>query len=248
MKYGKTLGKISLLQLTLAYGERIPTSNERYGFYLYNRQDQYDYLGNPDLKPEQSWQGEFQFKQTYKNVEYSLNLFYHHTLNYVYSYVLSGYSQMTIGAKGLKTYQNIGYAVSEGMEGNVSVRLADQVSYLATIKYVYAETDAGNPLPLVPPFKLQHALRYTFKLVQFQMEHDYAMAQKRVNLDYGDIVTPSYHLLNIRVSRNFKARSGILQAGIACENLLDANYREHLDIGNIPRFGRGFLFNITFLF
>lgn len=248
LTYGKYLGKITFLQLSLGYGERIATSNERYGYYLFNRQDQYDYMGNINLKPEKSYQIEFQFKQEYKKFEYALNLFYHQTNDYIYAYKMVGYSQMTIGAYGLKIYRNIDFATTKGLEGNFKFKLLEQLSYLGSIKFVYAETCFGSPLPLVPPFKLQHALRYTIKLFQIQLEHDYGMAQNRVNLDYGDNVTPDFHLFNLRFSRNFRIKETNLQAGIACENLFNQNYREHLDIGNINRFGRNFLLNLTFMF
>jgi len=248
INYGKYFGEKTFLQLTLGYGERIATSNERYGYYLFNRQDQYDYIGNLNLKPESSYQADLLFKQDFKKVNYSLNLFYHHTNDYIYAYKMIGYSQMTIGALGLKTYKNIDYAISTGFEANVKIKLFEQLSYLGSIKYVYTETCFGIPLPLVPPLKLQQALRYNFKLFQVQLEHDYAISQTRVNLDYGDNITPAFNLFNLRVSKNIPIKATILQFSLACENIFNLNYREHLDIGKTKRFGRNFLCNLSFMF
>ncbi len=248
LAYSKRLKESTLMQLSLGYGERIPTSNERYGYYLFNRQDQFDYIGNLELKPEQSYQMELLFKQQFKKIEYSFNLFYHHIKDYIYSYQLVGFSQMTIGAYGLKTYKNIDYATSQGFEANLKAEITSRFSYIGSVKYVYAETNTGMPLPLVPPFKLQHALRYKYKLYQFQVEHDYAITQNRINIDYGDKVTPSFNLFNIRASRNIRIKSTVLQISLACENIFDYTYREHLDIGNIPRFGRNFSINLNFIF
>lgn len=246
--YVQKLTEKTKVQLSVGYSERIPTSNERYGFYLYNRQDQYDYIGNIQLTPEQSIQTEILVKQDFKKFNYSVNLFYHHVNNYIYAYQLEGYSQMTIGAKGLKTYENIQYAVNTGFELSANAQILEQLTYIGNVKYVYAFTYTGTPLALVPPLKLQHALRYTFHLFQFQLEHDYAMAQNRVNPDYGDVKTPSFNLFNIRASRNVAVKSTILQFSLACENMFDLNYREHLDIGQVPRFGRNFLINVNFIF
>lgn len=248
VNYGKYFGEKTYSQLSIGYGERLATSNERYGYYLFNRQDQYDYIGNLNLKPENSYQLEFLFKQEFKKIEYSLNLFYHHTNNYIYTYKMDGYSQMTIGAFGLKTYRNIDYAISKGFEANIKIKLLDQLSYLGSVKYIYTETCLGSPLPLVPPFKLQQALRYNVNLFQIQLEHDYAMSQTRVNIDYADNVTPAFNLFNLRVSKNIPIKSTILQFSLACENVFNQNYREHLDIGRITRFGRNFLFNLSFMF
>lgn len=248
LQYGKSFKEKFTLQLSAAYGERLPTNNERYGYYLYNRQDQYDYMGRLDLKPERSFQGELMLRRASKKLECSVNLFYHQTYDYVYAYVLNGFGGMTIGARGLKTYVNIPYSVSRGTEVSLKYRLSDDLTYVNAVKYVYAETTEGTALPLVPPLKIQQALRYKVKLTQFQLEYDYAAAQKRINKDFGDYATPDFHLLNLRVSRNLTIRSYIIQLGASCENIFDARYREHLDIGQVPRFGRNFFFHLSFLF
>ncbi|WP_317900026.1 TonB-dependent receptor [Aurantibacillus circumpalustris] len=248
LNYSKLFTGHLFLQLTFGYGERIATSNERYGYYLYNRQDQFDYIGNISLKPERSYQTELRIKKEFKKVEVSMNLFYHLTKDYIYSYKLDGYGQMTIGAFGLKTYKNIDYALSTGAEFTTKFNVTERLTHISSIKYVYAETHNGKPLPLVPPFKLQQALRFKIQLTQIQLEHDYAYAQNRINIDYGDRQTPSFHLFNLRIAQNIRIKSSILQLGIACENIFDQNYREHLDIGNIPRFGRNFLMNASLLF
>ena len=248
LAYSKKFKETIIAQFSVGYSERIPTSNERYGYYLFNRQDQFDYIGNIKLKPEQSYQMELLFKHQLKKIEYSVNFFYHHIQNYIYSYQLVGFSQMTIGAYGLKTYKNIDYATSRGFEANFKGHITSQMAYIASAKYIYAETNKGVPLALIPPFKLQHALRYNYKLFQFQFEQDFASAQTRINNDYGDKVTPYFNLYNFRASRNLRIKSTVLQLTVACENIFDANYREHLDIGNIPRFGRNFLMNLSFIF
>lgn len=246
--YSKVFKETITTQFTAGYGERIPTSNERYGYYLFNRQDQFDYIGNINLKPEQSYQAELQFKQRLKKIECSVNFFYHYIQNYIYSYQLVGFSQMTIGAYGLKTYKNIDYATTRGFEANIKAQLTNKFTYIASGKYICAQTNNGTPLPLTPPFKLQQALRYNYKLFQFQLEHDYATTQNRINSDYGDKVTPYFNLYNFRASRNLRIKSTLLQITIACENILDKKYREHLDIGGVPRFGRNVLLNVSFIF
>ena len=246
--YSKRFKERTTGRLSVGYGERIPTSNERYGYYLFNRQDQYDYIGNLNLNPEQSYQAELLFKQEYKKIQYSVNVFYHHTQNYIYAYQLTGFGQMTIGAYGLKTYKNIDAAISSGFEATVKIQLLNKLSYIGNMKYVQATTESGTPLPLVPPFKLQEALRYVSGLYQVQIEHDCAAKQAMVNVDYGDKITPGFNTFNFRASKNTRIKSSVLQLSIACENIFDTHYREHLDIGSIPRFGRNFMFNVNFIF
>lgn len=54
---------------------RVPTLQELYGFYLFNRMDNYDYLGNPDIKPETSWNFNFGFSVNRKKVNVEAKLF-----------------------------------------------------------------------------------------------------------------------------------------------------------------------------
>ncbi len=248
VQYGKNLGASFYSQVLIAMGSRVATANERYGYYLFNRQDQFDYIGNLDLKPEVSYQAEWLTRFTKKHVECSVNLFYHQIKDYIYSYRLAGYGPMTIGALGLKTYTNIPYATSSGGEFTFKGSLNEHFTYMGSAKYVYAFTNTGSPLPLVPPFKLQQSLRYNIELWQLQLEYDYAAAQSRINKDYGDKATPDFHLFNFRISRNVKLGPGILQLSAACENIADVRYREHLDIGQVPRFGRSFNFNLSYIF
>jgi iron complex outermembrane receptor protein len=105
---------------------------------------------------------------------------------------MMGLSAMTIGAFGLKTYKNIDFAVSKGFEGSLKIEPFSNLNYLGTIKYIYAKTNTGLPLPLIAPLKIQQAIRYQIKQFQFQLEHDFAAKQSRVNRDYGDRVTPAF--------------------------------------------------------
>lgn len=248
LQYSKSFGQVVVAAFRIGYGERIPTSNERYGYYLFNRQDLFDYVGNLALKPERSVQAEWQFRYKAKNLEFSANFFYHLVNDYIYAYRITNAGAMTIGARGLKSYTNISKAYSRGTEISLKYRLRERLTYMSNAKYVYALAEDGKPLPLVAPFKWQQALRYHHRLWQAQVEYDYAAAQKRINPDYGDVVTPSFHLFNLRLARNFAIGKCIIQCAAACENIFDVNYREHLDIGQVPRFGRNFSLNLGLLF
>ncbi|MCG9879230.1 MAG: TonB-dependent receptor, partial [Bacteroidia bacterium] len=65
--------------ISMGYAERNPSSNERYGFYLFIPMDAFDYLGNPDLHKEKSWQLEYNVRQEKRNYSWSVQPFYHLT-------------------------------------------------------------------------------------------------------------------------------------------------------------------------
>jgi len=242
--YTKVWESAARTKFTLSYGERVPTNNERYGFYLYNRQDQFDYVGNIRLNPERSIQAELMFYFEEGRFSFTTNVFYHRINDLIYAQVLEGFGQMTIGALGLKTYKNIPFANSFGSELSFSAVLSDKLSHIAALRYVYSETNFSEPMPLVPPLKLQQALRFRHNLWVIQAEHDFAASQRRINVDYGDRRTPGFNLFSVRASRNFPYKSMVFQGGFAVENIFDTSYREHLDIGSILRYGRNFQLNV----
>lgn len=235
-------------RLTVAYGERIPSTNERYGYYLFNPQDQYDYLGRPGINPERSLQTELLIKKEWKKVSVSFNGFLHHISDYIYAVELKELSPVTNGAGGVKTYQNISFATMKGFEISGEADFWGDFHYVASTKFAFGNTFDGKPLPLVPPFKLQHALKYSVGKYAILAEHDYSMAQHRVNPDYKDRKTSAFHILNLRISCNFNFTGRLMQVSASCENLFNGNYREHLDIGNIPRQGRNILLGVSYRF
>lgn len=234
--------------LVLGYAERLPSSNERFGYYLYNPMDNYDYLGNPDIKTEKSYQVEYVLRQEFKKLQWSFQPFAHRTPDYIYTYIIlpKEYS-MTYGANGVKTYKNISYAQQFGAEATLSYRFTDAVQYRANFKYIYAETQSGQALPWVAPFKVQQALRYLLAGYQFQFEHSYSAAQNRINKDFGERATPAFNLYNLRASKSFIHKKHTFQGAIAVENIFNKTYHEHLDVGYIPRMGRNFSFTLGYI-
>lgn len=248
LSYSRKFKKKIETTLTAAYGERLPTTNERYGYYLYIRMDGFDYLGNPDLKPESAWQGELKVKVDIGKIQPSVNLFYHHIENYIYPFVYPRYTSMTIGARGVKGYSNLKSANLQGLEAAVSYLPARKVFYMATVRYTYATASNGTPVAQVPPLKIQHALRYEHRLFQLQAEYDWAATQQRINPESAERPTSSWHVVNIRLARKIQFSRSVIQLSTSCENIFDTWYREHLDWGNIGRPGRNFVFTITFAF
>lgn len=234
--------------ISLGYAERNPSSNERYGFYLFIPMDAFDYLGNPDLAKEKSWQIEYQLRQEKRKYSWSVQPFYHLTQDYIYTRLLPDYSAMTIGARGVKTYENIDFAFQTGAEASVQMRLTDVIQYRGNLRYIYAETLGGKPLPLVNPLKYQHALRGKWNELQVQIEHSYSAVQNRINLDFMERKTPAFHLFHIRSNYSLVLNKHTIQLAVSVENLLNKNYFEHTDILYVPRMGRNFTFSLGYIF
>jgi iron complex outermembrane receptor protein len=236
-------------KLVLAAGARLPTSNERLGLYLFNRADGYDYIGNLNLKPEQALQVDLINNFNIKKIAFTTTLFYHHIQNYIYAYVLPPtYSAMTIGARGVKTYQNIDYAKLMGFESTIGFKVYKQISYKANLRYTYGILNNGLYMQQVPPFKMINTIRFQNKTYQIQFEHFFANSQNLINPNFGEIKTASWHTFNTRFSITKTIKKSVFQLNIALENMFDNNYREHLDWGKIPQPGRNFAIGINYYF
>lgn len=223
---------------SLAYTEREPTASELYGFYLFNSHDGYDYIGNPELKKENALQGDITVIYQDNKSKIQLTGFYSRLFIYIFSTKENSFSAMTIGANGVKTYGTISNVSVTGAEATFMLKPFAKTDLVSTIKYTYGKTADNKPLPYIPPFKNVTSLRYQSTRFSLQIEYEAAAEQNRASTDAGEMTTPGYILLNLRGGYGFIIwRKQInLQTGI--ENILDKNYREHLDWGNIPRPGR----------
>lgn len=243
--YRRNLSGTLQVELRGGYGERVPTLNERYGYYLFNRMDGYDYLGSPALKNETSCDVDMMFSYFGEKVELQIVPFYKTIGNYIFGNVLENYSAMTIGAKGVKQNVNVAWARMTGVDVMILSNPFPAVQWITNIKYTRGSTSLREWMPLMPPVKAVTSMRYGLKKVHVQGELEWSAAQHRVSRSFGEKQTASYAILNLRAGWN-ASTSWQLNAGV--ENILDRNYREHLDWGGIPRPGRNIYMNMTFKF
>ncbi len=223
---------------SVGYAERIPTMNESYGFYLYNRFDGFDYVGNPELRNEQSLQSEITTHFQTEHYQIKVTGFLNHINNFIIGSTDGTLSAMTIGAHGVKIFTNLPFATMRGLEVSLFLHPQDNFDIISTAKYVYGIDNNSEPLQLIPPFKIISSARYRFESVTIQSELEYASSQNRVRTSVAEQTTAPYLLAHFRTSYIlvFDDQQVSLNGGI--ENLLNTNYRDHLDWSNIPRPGR----------
>src|SRR5690606_27580870 len=111
--------------------------SERYGIYLYNRMDNHDYIGNPDLKNEKALNGDLNLEFSENNLSWKLTAFASSVSRYITGITRPEYSVMTIGAAGVRTYENIPSALISGAESSFNYTFANRHFTLNnTWKYV----------------------------------------------------------------------------------------------------------------
>ena len=231
--------------LTLGYGERASTMNELFGFYLYNRFDGFDYIGNPEIQNEQSLQTELALRYHTDAVQIKATGFFNRIKNYLMGKPDVMISAMTVGAKGVKVYRNIPYAVISGGELTAVFHPTEMVDLISSIKYLRGEDDHSISLPLISPLKIVTSTRYRMNGLTLQTEIEYSSEQNKIRTEVGEQSTPSYSLANVRASYAMPVSSVSLVLNCGMENIFDLRYRDHLDWGGIPRAGRNMYVSAT---
>lgn len=231
-----------------AYAERMPTSSEFYGFYLFNAFDNYDYIGSTLLKKEQAYKADIILAYTKSNIQLSITPFAVRVNNYILGVFQQGLSAMTIQAKGVKQYENISYADMAGLEALIIIKAGSSLQFISTFKYNYGVDNNKDPLPLIAPFKNTSSIKKQLNKWSLQLDAETASAQNRVNIQAKETATPGFFKANIRVAYSdfWEQTSFRIDCGI--ENIFDAAYKEHLDWGKIYRPGRNIYAQLSYSF
>ncbi len=228
----------SSASVSLSYGERVPSVSEQFGFYLFNRLDGYDYLGDPDLNKERNIHLELGQHIQKNGFRLETSLFSYFFDDYIMGIYDPSLSNMTIGALGVKWNRNTGKARMMGGELSMFTPVLPGLSNKLDIKYVYGSDFEGEPLPQMPPLKINYSINQSIKGWNIQPEFIWSSAQNRISAKFNERSTDSFLLTNMGLSKNLKLKAGDLRTIISVNNIFDIAYREHFDIGSILRPGR----------
>ena len=228
--------------LNYSYGKRNLTVSEQYAFYIFNRLDSYDYIGNPYLKNESSNQLEFNLNLETDNLRLENSVYGYFFGDYIAGKVDSSLSAMTEGSKGVKIYGNIPSARILGFEQTADYKVSEKFRLINNIQYTYGKDNQEKYLPQMPPLMGTLSGRYTSGIYLLQGEAVWAASQNKVNSDYGETSTPSFLVFNLRSSVSL---FDVLTIDAGIENVFDVNYYEHLDWQKIPRPGRNIYVNLN---
>lgn len=220
------------------YGHRAPSVSEGYGYYIYNSFDRYDYIGNPDLKNEISYETNASagYKNDKLNVQAKVNYFY--IQNYIVGRILSLGSPMNYQSVGVKGYTSLKYAKLLNMSINASYEVGRNLHWKGNLTYARATDDKNGNLPFIRPLSYLTSIHYSYGNLGVQTSLNGDFTQRDFSPEYGEDETPAYMVWNISADYafNFNRFRAILQVG--AENLLNEYYSTYADWGNIPRVGR----------
>ncbi len=267
-----SISKSVSLRMSLGRGVRSPDMNERFIMFLPIGYDNYDYLGNPELKPEANHEADLSVVLDLENAgSIEAGYFFSYVTNYITAELLpeSEAKSQTAGVYGVKQFYNEDYVYLRGFE--ISYRSPDTYRWIAGVRmactrginpearaYIIEngevtgeKTIKNDPLPEIPPLEGSLDLGYAFfkkKLVPvFNLRM--VAAQKNISEAYMEDETPGFMLLNFNLSWRF---NDMLKFTGGISNILDKTYYEHLNRriiggrGNLYEPGRVFYMNIHF--
>jgi iron complex outermembrane receptor protein len=225
-------------QLALGRGTRTAGMEERFINHFTLGIDAYEYVGNPNLKPEANHQAEWSLTGKGEAVSVKVSAFYSYITNYITAAIdttlKSKFVQMP---KVAKRFQNIDAASQKGFEVEAKVVLLKNFSAYGAAAYTFAENlDWKEPLPEIPPFTATMGAKYENKWGSADFRGRFAAKQDRVAASFGENSTPGFEVFDIRLGA--KPLKG-LTTGFAVLNIFDNNYYEHLNRGllNLPEQG-----------
>jgi len=267
----KSLAPDLFITAALGMGTRSPSILERFIKLMPVLYDSYDYLGNPQLRPEQNIQFDVSFD--YKLTEigsFFVNGFFSLVNQYIVGKVIppSVIKPSTQGVLGVKQFSNVDQVWLTGFE--CSFRSPDEkkwgirataaatygtnpkaTRYLITAGAVTGEELVKNdPLPEIPP--LEGTLQVYYKFLKSslvpRLTTRFVAAQNRVSEAYGEEATPGF--VTVAFAMNYTPCNYFsISAGV--ENIFDNAYYEHLNrrmVGsNEKLFEPGRVFYVTLM-
>lgn len=234
--------------LGAGYGHRAPSVSEGYGYYIYNSFDRYDYIGNPDLKNEISYEinASAGFKTDKASIHAKVNYF--HIQHYIVGKILSLGSPMNYQSVGVKGYTALDHAriLNLSLSGNYDI--LEHLHGTGTLTYARATTDGGGNLPFIRPLSYQAGWHWMHQSFGIQTSVHGDLFQRDFSPEYGEDQTPAHTIWNISADYTFRFRPFRSTLQVGAENLFNQHYSTYADWGNIPRMGRNFFTSFTFNF
>jgi iron complex outermembrane receptor protein len=239
------------MDVSLAFGRgtRSPNMLERYIKLLPIGYDRYDYLGNPQLRPETNNEIDLTFQSRYENVgQMYLNFFYSYVQDFITGELLppAVIRPQSLGVLGVKQFNNTDYITSRGFEfgynspeqyrfGGSIIAAYTYAKIPEVTKYIVSDGEivdevqiTDDALPEIPPFEATMNAYYKFlkgKLIP-SLKLRMVAPQKHVSEAFYEQETPGFALLDFSIRWKI-AKFVELNTGIS--NIFDRAYYEHLN-------------------
>jgi len=237
------------IDFALGRGVRSPDMTERFIILLPVGYDNYDYLGNPQLMPENNQQADLTLNYSHDELgQLSLNGFYSWVTDYITGIKVppSEVMPQTKGVLGVKRFENIDNTYLYGFEfmwfspTKYTYGASLTASYTAgqnpeVVKYIAedgqvidSEIVKNDPLPEIPPLEVNLRAHWYFFDNTFKPEIHLRMvaSQNRISEAYDELATQGFFTAGINLSYQFNQ---YLSMAGGVSNIFDEPYYEHLN-------------------
>ena len=236
------------VRLNLARGFRAPNMSELGSDGIHEGTLRYE-IGNPDLKPEYSWQADLGLDFTSQYVSAQIALFANRIENYIFAKRIDmvmerlRVGERSSGMEGFRTYEYTqGDARLLGFEAGVDFHPIHSVHFQNTFSFVDAQQLHANAddkyLPLTPAPRWNSELKYELSHHSHKvLNNAYVALGLECNLaqnhyykvDDTETRTPGYALLSLSAGTDLNIhKKKVAELYVTAENLLNKAYQNHL--------------------
>lgn len=237
-----------LISMDAVSAKRSPNMNELYIKRMTVGFDNYDYLGNPNLKPESNNQLTLSVRLSGKKGILGINVFVSQVNDYIGGVLLpsSVITAATQGTLGVKQFTNLGTAHFYGGELVINSTPKNGFEFGATAGYTYAVLEKAvkyeitnnqvvgttiinnDPLAEIPAMSTSAWGIYKIKALNLspRLSLEYTLPQNSISASNYEEATPDYLLINASVKYSFKKWATI---DVGINNILNQAYYNHLN-------------------
>ncbi|GGK56453.1 MULTISPECIES: TonB-dependent receptor domain-containing protein [Flavobacteriaceae] len=217
-------------QLAVGRGIRTASMIERYINHFAVGVDPYEYVGNPNLKPEINNQIELSIVKKFETIEIGASVFHSFLEDYISAIVKTSIPRKFMPTNPpvfAKQFINLDKASQTGVEFSFNVKASDNLTFTSDVSYTQAENkDFDEPLAHIPPFMANLRVKYEVDNYWFTLNSRLVARQDRISSTFMEEETPGFGTLDFRAGYTpFKGVS----IGVAVLNMFDKNYYEHLN-------------------
>ncbi len=247
-------------QTQLAFGRGVKTASmiERYINHFNVGVDPYEYVGNPNLKPEVNNQIEWSFSKNLSHFKLSGTVYHSFLEDYISAEVNTSIPRKFMATTPpiyTKQFVNLNKASQTGFEFNMDYKASQNLSFTSSISYTNGENkDINEPLPQIPPFMAILSAKYENNKFWIALNTRLVAKQNRISNSFMETETPGFGTMDLRAG--FEPIHN-LTVGFAALNIFDKAYYEHLNYsfkgsntlsGKILEPGRNFTTYIKYKF
>lgn len=220
------------LSLNIARSFRSPSLEER---FKYIDLGNYVRLGDPSLKPESGLSAGLGIRKWGRDVNFRTDFFINRLSNMIveapgdFVYTTITGTDITTDTLPALVNSNVSKALLFGFDCQFEYNISGGFVVSGSASYTRGkDTEAGEALPLIPPFKGRLGLRYTHQKAG-SLELSVTGVAKQERIAEGEQETGGYFRYDLSLnSKNFEMGKTGLQLFAGIDNIADTRYTNHL--------------------